>query len=123
MRECTQIRRSPRSARGAELSFSSVSAREDAPSLAARHSPPGAALEALQHLDRVRFYQQHDALVLDPVSVRNLELLAPIFADDAVKSAPTTLVGTNAGRMTGKNEAACAADASREVVERWVPNG
>ncbi len=23
--------------------------------------------------------------------------------------------------MTGKNEAACAADATREVVERWLP--
>src|SRR6266446_1834912 len=32
--------------------------------------------EALRHLDRVRYYEQHDALVLDPVSVRNLELLA-----------------------------------------------
>src|SRR5438309_2998160 len=28
-------------------------------------------LEALGHLDRVRYYEQHDALVLDPVSVRN----------------------------------------------------
>jgi len=26
-------------------------------------------------------------------------------------------------RMVGKNEAACAADATREVVERWLPNG
>src|SRR6266852_3216748 len=26
-------------------------------------------------------------------------------------------------RITGKNEAACAADASREVVERWLPKG
>jgi hypothetical protein len=26
-------------------------------------------------------------------------------------------------RIVGKNEAACAADASREVVERWLPNG
>jgi len=25
--------------------------------------------------------------------------------------------------MVGKNEAACAADATREVVERWLPNG
>src|SRR5579864_5337987 len=28
-----------------------------------------ASLEALRHLDRVRYYQQHDSLVLDPVSV------------------------------------------------------
>jgi hypothetical protein len=26
-------------------------------------------------------------------------------------------------RIVGKNEAACAADAAREVVERWLPNG
>jgi hypothetical protein len=26
-------------------------------------------------------------------------------------------------RVVGKNEAACAADASREVVERWLPKG
>jgi DNA mismatch repair protein MutS len=32
--------------------------------------PP--ALEALRHLDRVRFYEQHDSLVLDPVFFRRL---------------------------------------------------
>ena len=37
------------------------------------------SVEALQHLDRIRYYQQQDALVLDPVSVRNLELLAADF--------------------------------------------
>ena len=26
-------------------------------------------------------------------------------------------------QIVGKNEAACAADASREVVERWLPKG
>src|SRR5882672_7465157 len=40
------------------------------------------AIEALNHLDRVRYYEQHDALILDPVSVRNLELLAPIFTEE-----------------------------------------
>ncbi len=29
----------------------------------------------------------------------------------------------HSGRIVGKNEAACAADASREVVERWLPKG
>ncbi len=37
----------------------------------------------LQHLDRIRFYDQQDALVLDNVSVRNLELIAPLFADSS----------------------------------------
>ncbi len=32
---------------------------------------------ALGHLDRVRYYEQADALVLDAVTVRNLELVAP----------------------------------------------
>jgi DNA mismatch repair protein MutS len=62
---------------------------------------PESALEALQHLDRVRYYQQHDALVLDPVSVRNLELLAPIFYDDSGKNAPTTLVSALDVTVTG----------------------
>jgi DNA mismatch repair protein MutS len=60
-----------------------------------------ATVEALQHLDRVRFYEQHDALVLDPVSVRNLELLAPIFSDDSGKNVPTTLVATLDVTVTG----------------------
>ena len=49
------------------------------------------ARQALAHLDRVRYYEQHDALILDPVSVRNLELIAPIFSDDSGKNAATVL--------------------------------
>jgi DNA mismatch repair protein MutS len=59
------------------------------------------ALAALQHLDRVRFYAQHDTLVLDPVSVRNLELLTPIFSDDSSKNAPATLVSALDVTVTG----------------------
>jgi DNA mismatch repair protein MutS len=51
-----------------------------------------ASLEALGHLDRIRYYEQHDALVLDPISVRNLELLNPIFSDDSTRGVPTTLL-------------------------------
>ena len=58
-------------------------------------------LEALRHLDRVRYYEQHDALVLDPVSVRNLELLTPIFSDDSGKNVPTTLVSALDVTVTG----------------------
>src|SRR5882762_177452 len=61
--------------------------------------PP--SLEALGHLDRVRYYEQHDALVLDPVSVRNLELLNPIFSDDSGKNVPTTLVAALDVTVTG----------------------
>ncbi|HEX9222468.1 MAG TPA: DNA mismatch repair protein MutS [Candidatus Acidoferrales bacterium] len=48
---------------------------------------------ALRHLSGVRYYEQGDALVLDPVSVRNLELVAPIFPDESARGANTTLVG------------------------------
>ena len=49
------------------------------------------AQQALAHLDRVRYYEQHDALILDPVSVRNLELVAPIFSEESSKNAATVL--------------------------------
>ena len=59
------------------------------------------SIEALQHLDRVRYYEQHDALVLDPVSVRNLELVAPIFTEEAARGGPATLVATLDETVTG----------------------
>ena len=60
-----------------------------------------ASLEALGHLDRVRYYQQHDALVLDPVSVRNLELVNPIFTEESTRSGPTTLLTALDATVTG----------------------
>ncbi len=59
------------------------------------------SVEALQHLDRIRYYQQQDALVLDPVSVRNLELLSPIFTEEAKSSGPTTLIAALDSTVTG----------------------
>jgi DNA mismatch repair protein MutS len=59
------------------------------------------SVEALQHLDRIRYYEQQDALVLDPVSVRNLELLSPIFTEEAKSSGPTTLIGALDATVTG----------------------
>ncbi|MEE9234208.1 MAG: DNA mismatch repair protein MutS [Candidatus Acidoferrales bacterium] len=44
----------------------------------------------LAHLERPAFYQQHEALVLDTVSVYNLELLEPLFENDR----STTLLAT-----------------------------
>jgi DNA mismatch repair protein MutS len=41
--------------------------------------PAGAGLE---HLDRIVFYEQQDALVLDAVTVRNLELVEPAAGED-----------------------------------------
>jgi DNA mismatch repair protein MutS len=46
----------------------------------------------LGHLDRVRFYEQADALVLDIVTVRNLELVAPIFFEDGARGSSPTLL-------------------------------
>jgi DNA mismatch repair protein MutS len=47
---------------------------------------------ALGHLDRVRFYEQADALVLDVVTVRNLELVAPLFFEEGARGAAPTLL-------------------------------
>ncbi len=35
---------------------------------------------ALQHIDRIGFYERQNCLVLDAVTVRNLELIEPLFA-------------------------------------------
>src|SRR5437879_4531058 len=44
--------------------------------------PDGGATTALAHLDTIRYYEQQDSLGLDPVTVRNLELLAPLNAEE-----------------------------------------
>jgi DNA mismatch repair protein MutS len=44
---------------------------------------------SLSHLDGIRFYQQQDALILDPATLRNLELLEPAFGE----SRAATLLG------------------------------
>ena len=46
---------------------------------------------ALDHLDALRYYERNDCLELDAVSVRNLELLEPIFSSEGVQ---TTLFWT-----------------------------
>jgi DNA mismatch repair protein MutS len=59
------------------------------------------AQAALCHLDRVRYYEQHDALVLDPVSVRNLELVAPIFSEESVRGTVATVLAALDVTVTG----------------------
>jgi len=49
------------------------------------------AEDALRHLERIRYYEQASALVLDSVTVRNLELTSPLFSEDAVRGAAVTL--------------------------------
>jgi DNA mismatch repair protein MutS len=45
---------------------------------------------SLAHLDGIRFYEQSDSLILDPTTLRNLELIAPIFGEPR----HSTLLGT-----------------------------
>jgi DNA mismatch repair protein MutS len=46
---------------------------------------------ALEHLDTLRYYEQRDCLELDAVSVRNLELVEPLFSSEGPQ---TTLFWT-----------------------------
>ena len=48
---------------------------------------------ALDHLELPAFYDRADAMILDAVTVRNLELLEPIFAADLGGVKEATLVG------------------------------
>jgi DNA mismatch repair protein MutS len=105
------------SASGSNSSHNSII--EDGGSLATRQPPLAtSAVAALQHLDRVRFYVQHDALVLDPVSVRNLELLTPIFSDDSTKNAPTTLISALDVTVTGMGARLLRAWILRPLIDR-----
>jgi DNA mismatch repair protein MutS len=85
---------------------------------AATNGSDGACLEALRHLDGARYYQQHDALVLDPVSVRNLELLAPIFADDSARGLPTTLIAALDVTVTGMGARLLRSWVLRPLIDR-----
>ena len=76
------------------------------------------SVEALQHLDRIRYYEQHDALVLDPVSVRNLELLTPIFTEESKSSGPTTLIAAVDSTVTGMGARLLRSWVMRPLIDR-----
>jgi DNA mismatch repair protein MutS len=78
----------------------------------------GPSVEALQHLDRIRYYQQQDALVLDPVSVRNLELLSPIFTEEAKSAGPTTLIAALDSTVTGMGARLLRSWVLRPLIDR-----
>jgi DNA mismatch repair protein MutS len=61
----------------------------------------GVSGHALPSLDRIRFYEQQEALGLDSVSVRNLELVTPISSDDAASGRATTLLACLDETVTG----------------------
>jgi DNA mismatch repair protein MutS len=47
---------------------------------------------ALDHVDRPTFYDRADSMILDAVTVRNLELTEPVFAADAGSSQQATVL-------------------------------
>ena len=75
-----------------------TSAKTEAAALAKQN---GSAAENLLHLDSVRYYEQQDSLVLDPVTVRNLELVTPLWADDAPPGTATSLLAAMDQTATG----------------------
>ena len=56
--------------------------------------PSGTGLE---HLDRLSYYEQQDAMILDSVTVRNLELVEPTAGDDASATLLKTIDQTCTG--------------------------
>ena len=56
---------------------------------------------ALDHLDRPAFYDRADFMLLDAVTVRNLELVEPLFAADAGDRAQPTVLGALDQTQTG----------------------
>jgi DNA mismatch repair protein MutS len=64
--------------------------------------PAGAGLE---HLDRIAYYEQQDSMILDAVTVRNLELVEPSSGDDAsatlLKAIDETATGMGARLLRG----------------------
>ena len=51
----------------------------------------------LEHLDGVHYYEQQDALLLDQVTVRNLELVEPVSGDDTSATLLSTVDQTATG--------------------------
>jgi DNA mismatch repair protein MutS len=64
--------------------------------------PAGAGLE---HLDRIAYYEQQEAMILDAVTVRNLELVEPSTGDDAsatlLRAIDDTATGMGARLLRG----------------------
>src|SRR6202049_3284669 len=56
---------------------------------------------ALDHLDRPTHYDRADNMLLDAVTVRNLELIEPVFADDVALGKSATLLGVLDQTATG----------------------
>ena len=57
---------------------------------------------ALDHLERPSFYDRTEAMVLDAVTVRNLELLEPLFAGESKESTLLSVLDETATGMGGR---------------------
>jgi DNA mismatch repair protein MutS len=87
------------------------------------HGSDAPSVEALRHLDRVRYYEQHDALILDPVSVRNLEIISPIFTEEAGRGGPTTFLAAMDVTVTGMGARLLRAWILRPLIDRDAIEG
>jgi DNA mismatch repair protein MutS len=61
--------------------MSAISARKPEDTVAIPSLRPAGT--GLEHLDRLAYYEQQDAMILDSVTIRNLELVEPAADDDA----------------------------------------
>ena len=74
---------------------------------------------ALEHLDTVRFYERREALELDAVSVRNLELVEPLFSGEGTE---TTLLHTLDACCTPMGKRLLRAQLLRPMAEMGAVN-
>jgi DNA mismatch repair protein MutS len=58
---------------------------------------PRGTASGLEHIDGIHYYEQQDALLLDQVTVRNLELVEPVSGDDASATLVSALDQTATG--------------------------
>ena len=75
----------------------------------------------LAHLDSIRFYEQQDTLVLDPVTVRNLELVSALFAEEAPRGSqpgPATLLAAIDATVTSMGARLLRAWVLRPEIDR-----
>jgi DNA mismatch repair protein MutS len=87
------------------------------------HGNDAPSVEALRHIDRVRYYEQHDAMILDPVSVRNLEIVSPIFTEEAGRSGPTTFIAAMDVTVTGMGARLLRSWILRPLIDRDAIEG
>ncbi|HEX2663463.1 MAG TPA: DNA mismatch repair protein MutS [Candidatus Acidoferrum sp.] len=112
------------SAAGAVIHYLRENAARGDRSGEARDKPDSTSVEALGHLDRVRYYEHRDTLLLDPVSVRNLELLAPIFSEESGRSpGPTTLIAALDVTVTGMGARLLRSWILRPLIDRDAIEG